>query len=274
MRGEAGGPSITWSSDAPSTSTADAMGALRDPCPARPRKWRVSVCGTREWSSLSRTMRSATSDDRTRSHLLTASPGWATAANDLKASMLLLLLPSLTSSSSSPRHTRCSHPPDLSPNILARSPSPSACRSHASRPASSFPAIAGSAIRPLTTSAPNLPPRPRMLRRGRVRISDSIPLAGTMVCLSGLFCADASFASILLWLTPALSVYPVSDLTAALTLAQTFAPAFCTVNYARAFFVRTRCTFQRTTEAALPHNEAARAGGQDAAPPGDSRLPS
>eukprot|EP00968_Pinguiococcus_pyrenoidosus_P009259 scaffold731_cov261-Pinguiococcus_pyrenoidosus.AAC.5 len=85
-------------------------------------------------------------------------------------------------------------------------------------------------IRPLEVSAasilaPNFPPRPRTSLKGIERIIEVASESGTMVCLLGLFLAEASFARTRLAATPPLTVKPVLCLISCRMRNTTFAPA-------------------------------------------------
>ena len=72
--------------------------------------------------------------------------------------------------------------------------------------------------------SPNFPPMPRIERIGSVSSICAVARRPTTVCLSGLFRAEASFASILLCATPPLIVNPASARTFARARAQIIAP--------------------------------------------------
>mmetsp|Transcript_9931 Transcript_9931/g.35328 ORF Transcript_9931/g.35328 Transcript_9931/m.35328 type:complete len:289 (-) Transcript_9931:240-1106(-) len=157
-------------------------------------------------------MRSESSSARIRSHFFTAPS--SEAGKDLHAFRDLGSKFGLTSESQSPLHSCWSQPAIFSPRPLTRSSLGTPWRSRAVlRPGKSC-----------TSLSPSFPPKPLICLYSSVDIREGTALAGTIVCLFGLFIADASLDSSLLWEIPADISYSVSALIASLISLQTLAP--------------------------------------------------
>mmetsp|Transcript_10504 Transcript_10504/g.31667 ORF Transcript_10504/g.31667 Transcript_10504/m.31667 type:complete len:291 (-) Transcript_10504:733-1605(-) len=214
-----------------------------------PRWCTTSVVARRRQSSSSSAMRSTSSSASTamQRRTIAASPRYAL----LHALRLLGLRFGFTSSMPSPATLRMTAVaassgmlhlwakrlvPSVPPNTSRRSPHVSGGASSAAlgscqplrtrRVTTSAPPPSPSlALSAASRALPYLPPKPRTSRKGMERIMALCRLRGTMVCLFGLFRADASLATTRFAAMPALTVKPVASRTARRMRSTTTPPA-------------------------------------------------